>query len=199
MAVRLDSKWAPASQQQQQQQQQPPPQAGLHSTAATVAAALSILTSSPLSLSEGQASAPSLSPGGKPQGITVQQGPSSPASELSGAERALLSAHEAFLRCSRALRGAGGHSSYQRAMANCLTSMRMMHVLEDSSSGGWDEGGRDPAKRSWGCACLHIIAAQVVLSHTRLQGWLLESNLQMVLSCTAGPPASGCNFMCFVK
>jgi len=65
----------------------------------------------------------------------VQQGPSSPASELSGAERALLSAHEAFLRCSRALRGAGGHSSYQRAMANCLTSMRMMHVLEDSSSG----------------------------------------------------------------
>ena len=44
-------------------------------------------------------------------------------------------AQSAFLRASRALRGAGGHSSYQRSIANCLTGMRMMHVLEDSTSG----------------------------------------------------------------
>lgn len=141
MAVRLDSKWAPASQQQHHPPQHQP-QTGQHSTAATIAAATSIFASKPYtrnqpSLGESQASAPSSSPGSKPQYSITQQGANNPAAEflVSGAEHALWPAHEAFLRCSRALRGAGGHSSYQRGMANCLTIMRMMHVLEDSSSG----------------------------------------------------------------
>jgi hypothetical protein len=33
------------------------------------------------------------------------------------------------------------HSSYQRAIANTLTAMKVRHQLEDNSSGGWGAAG----------------------------------------------------------
>lgn len=147
MAVRLDSQWAR------------PPAASPHqveavpsATAATVAAALSLLDfehqPGGCRQDSGQLGAISSphaahSQAQSPQGAPVH----APAGLQPGVEQVLLSAHAAFLRCSRALRGAGGHSSYQRAMANCLTGMRTMHVLEDSSS-----GRRTVACWSWGCS-----------------------------------------------
>ena len=135
MALRLDSKWAAVSQDKPPQQ----PSAsggggGPGSVAATVAAALSLLPETPADQarhgSPDQQEQQQQSHDQKLQHAQQQE------VMLSGAKQALLSAHAAFLRSSRALRGTGSHSSYQRAMANCLTSMRMMHVLEDSSSGG---------------------------------------------------------------
>jgi hypothetical protein len=53
----------------------------------------------------------------------------------------LAAAEAAFVSEGAALRGKV-HSSYQRGIANALTGMRVMHVLEDSSTGESSSRGR---------------------------------------------------------
>jgi hypothetical protein len=71
--------------------------------------------------------------GGTPEPAAA---PAFAASQGEGAAALLAAAEAAFVGEAAALRGQA-HSSYQRAVANALTGMRIMHVLEDSSTGAW--------------------------------------------------------------
>ncbi|GBF97364.1 hypothetical protein Rsub_11011 [Raphidocelis subcapitata] len=61
-------------------------------------------------------------------------GAGSAAGEDAGAQSLLAAAEAAFASEAASLKGRS-HSSYQRAIANALTGARVMHVMEDSSSG----------------------------------------------------------------
>lgn len=67
-------------------------------------------------------------------GSSGESGSGGGGSDSSGTRQLLAAAEAAFVREAAALRGQA-HSSYQRAIANALTGMRVMHVLEDSSTG----------------------------------------------------------------
>ncbi len=57
-----------------------------------------------------------------------------PCAISTGSEQLLASARQAFLQQTAALRNKV-HSSYQRGIANTLTAMRVMHLVEDQASG----------------------------------------------------------------
>ncbi|KAI8474797.1 MAG: hypothetical protein J3K34DRAFT_517884 [Monoraphidium minutum] len=63
-----------------------------------------------------------------------QQQEGRPQQQAEGVARLLAAAEAAFVGEAAALRGKS-HSSYQRGIANALTSMRVMHALEDSTTG----------------------------------------------------------------
>lgn len=54
-----------------------------------------------------------------------------------GTSQLLAAAAGVFAQQNAALQAQKAHSSYQRSIAGTLSRLRVMHVMEDTSTGGW--------------------------------------------------------------